>query len=181
MAKVVIHATITLDGYIAGPNDDMSWMSDFFGPNEVARRVVNMVGAILSGGRLFRSIEGELEKYLPYGGEVKAPVYILTHTPRDPITMAGVDFHFVTEGFESAIEQAKASAGDKNVMLFGSTMARLGLEAGVVDEIQLHLVPILLNDGVRLFDQIQARYIKLEKMEAVDSPKVTNLRYKVIK
>src|SRR5215211_473514 len=122
MGKVVIHATISLDGYIAGPNDDLSWMSDYEGPNKVADEVIRMVGAIVSGGRLFRLIEKNIEANLPYGGAVKAPVFVLSHHPRESITTSGVTFHFITDGFESAVKQAKAAADDKNAMLFGASM-----------------------------------------------------------
>ncbi len=181
MGQVVIHATMSVDGFIAGPNDDMSWMAAYVGPNEVADQVVKMVGAIVSGGRLFRVMEKRLEENLPYGGTVQAPVFILTHQPRETFTRFGVTFHFITDGFPSAIEKAKAAAGDKNVMLFGANMARLGLETGLADEIQIHLAPILLGSGIRLFDHLDNGYIKLERMRVVESPTVTDLRFRIVK
>ncbi len=175
MGKVVIHATMSLDGYIAGTNDDLNWMSDYEGPNKVADEVIRMVGAIVGGGRLFRLIEKRLEDNLPYGGAVKAPVFVLTHHPRETITMFGVTFHFIRDGFESAVKQAKAAAGDKNVVLFGASMAQLGLKTGLADEIQIHLAPILLGGGIQLFGQPGTGHIKLERMKVVESPKVTDL------
>jgi dihydrofolate reductase len=97
------------------------------------------------------------------------------------MTKAGINFHFITDGFESAVEQAKAAAGDKNVMLFGASMARLGLKTRLADEIQLHLTPILLGGGVRLLEHLDAGYIKLERMQVVESAKVTDLRFRVTK
>ncbi len=167
----------SLDGYIAGANDDMDWMSDYVGPNKVADEVVRMVGAIVSGGRLSRLIDEDIENNLPYGGAVKAPVFVLTHHPHETVTRAGVTFHFITDSFESAVEQAKAAAGSKNVMLFGASMAQLGLETGLADEIQLHLAPILLGSGIRLFDPTGNGYIKLERMQVVESSKVTDIRF----
>ena len=181
MGKVVIHATMSLDGYIAGPNDDLNWMSDYKGPNKVADEVIRMVGAIVGGGRFFRLIEKHLEDNLPYGGVVKAPVFILTHHPRETIKKSSVTFHFITDGFESAVKQAKTAASDKNVMLFGASMAQLGLKAGLADEIQLHLAPVLLGGGIQLFGQPGTGYVKLERMKVVESPKVTDLRFRIVR
>jgi dihydrofolate reductase len=140
-----------------------------------------MVGATVSGGRLFRLIENNIEANLPYGGAVKAPVFVLTHHPRERITTSGVTFHFITDGFESAVKQAKAAADDKNVMLFGASMAQLGLKTGLADEIQLHLAPILLGGGIHLFGEGGTGPIKLERMQVVESPRVTDLRFRVLK
>jgi dihydrofolate reductase len=181
MGKVVIHATMSMDGYIAGPNDDMNWMSEYVGPNKVADEVVRRVGAIVSGGRLSRLIDQDIKNNLPYGGAVKVPVFVLTHHPRETVTRAGVTFHFITDSFERVVEQAKAAAGDRNVMLFGASMAQLGLKTGLAEEIQLHLAPILLGHGIRLFDQLGDGYIKLERMQVVESPKVTDLRFRVVR
>jgi dihydrofolate reductase len=181
MGKVVIHATMSLDGFIAGPDDDMNWMTEYVGPNEVADEVIRAVGAVVSGGRLFPLIEKHLDDNLPYGGAVKAPVFILTHHPRETITESGVTFQFITESFESAVRQAKAAAGDKNVMLFGASMAQLGLKTGLADEIQLHLAPILLGGGIQLFGQPGTGYVRLERMKVVESPTVTDLRFRIVK
>ena len=180
MGKVVIHATMSLDGYIAGPNDDLSWMSDYEGPDEVADDVIRMVGAIVGGGRFFRLIEKRLEDNLPYGGAVKAPVFVVTLHPREPIVRSGVTFYF-TGSFEGVVEQAKAATGDKNVMLFGASMAQLGLATGLADEIQLHLAPILLGGGIQLFSQPGNGHVKLDRMQVVESPKVTDLRFRIVK
>jgi dihydrofolate reductase len=179
--KTIVHATISLDGYIARPNDDLSWMSAYVGPNKVADEVIRRVGAIISGGRLFRLIDEDIENNLPYGGAVKVTVFVLTHHPHDTVTRSGVTFHFVTDSFESAVRQARAVAGDKNIMLFGATMAQLGLKTGLADEIQLHLAPILLGSGIRLFGQSGNGYVKLERMEVVESPKVADLRFRIVK
>jgi len=181
MGRVVIHATMSLDGYIAGPNDDLNWMSDYVGPNKVADEVIGMAGAIVGGGRFFRLIEKRLEQNLPYGGAVKAPVFVLTHHPRGTIIKTGVTFHFITDGFESAVKQAKAAAGDKNVMLFGASVAQMGLRTGLADEIQLHLAPVLLGGGIQLFGQPGTGHIKLERMQVVESPKVTDLRFRIVR
>ena len=178
-AKSVIHATMSLDGYIAGPGDDMSWMSEYVGPNEVADQVIRATGAVVTGGRLFRLIQ--TEDQLPYGGTTKVPVFVVTHRPRQSITQSGVAFHFITDGVESAVKQARAAAGNNNVMLFGASIAQQCLQLGLVDEIQIHLVPILLGAGVRLFDGQESRRVRLERIQLVESPRVTDLRFRVLR
>ena len=176
--KAVIHATMSLDGFIAGPDDDMSWMSDYVGPNRVADEVIRTAGAVVSGSRLFRLIQSEDQ--LPYGGATKVPVFVLSHHPQEPITQFGVTFSFITDGLEVAIKRAKSAAGDKNVMLFGASIAQQCLKLGLVDEIQIHLVPLLLGAGVRLFDGMWAEGIRLVRIQLVESPKVTDLRFRVL-
>lgn len=177
MGSTVIHATMSLDGFIAGPHDEMDWMWEYAGPNRVADEVIRSTGAIVTGGRLFRLIQ--TEDQLPYGGITKVPVFVVTHQPRDTIAQFGVTFHFITDGIESAVQQARAAAMDKNVMLFGASIAGQCLQAGLVDEIQIHLAPILLGEGVRLFEHLHSAH-RLERMEVVESGKVTDLRFRVL-
>jgi RibD domain-containing protein len=108
MGKVVIHATMSLDAYIAGPNDDMSWMWDYAGPNKTADEIVRTVGAIVSGGRLFRLIDKDIEKNLPYGGAVKMPVFVLTHHPREAVTRSGVTLSFHHRGLRKRGQAGKS-------------------------------------------------------------------------
>ncbi len=88
-------------------------------------------------------------------------------------------FHFVVDDFASAIRQARGAAGDKNVMLFGASMAQLGLATGLADEIQLHLVPLLLGGGIRLFAASDTGPIQLVRKEVIESSKVTDLRFRI--
>jgi dihydrofolate reductase len=106
------------------------------------------------------------------------PVFVLTHHPREPLTMQGdTTFHFVTEGIERALEQAREAAGEKDIALAGGAQAcREYLSAGLVDEMQLHVVPILLGDGERLFDTVSDLH-GLTLAETVATPNVVHLKF----
>jgi dihydrofolate reductase len=111
------------------------------------------------------------------------PVFVLTHHPREPVAkQGGTTFTFVTDGIESALEQARAAAGGKDVAIGGgANVAQQYLRAGLLDEFQIHLVPILLRDGVRLLEDLGSGEIELEKTRAIDAPGVTHLSYRVVK
>jgi dihydrofolate reductase len=115
----------------------------------------------------------------PFG----VPVFVLTHHEREPLVLqGGTSFTFVTDGIESAYAQARAAAGDRDVLLAGgANAAQQGLRAGLVDEVQLHLAPLLLGDGVRLFDGLGDELPTLEKIRVVGSPKATHIRYRVVR
>jgi dihydrofolate reductase len=114
----------------------------------------------------------------------RAPVFVLTRHAREPwVRQGGTTFTFVTDGIESALEQARAAAGDKDVHIAGGAdIVRQYIEAGMLDELQIHLAPVLLGDGVRLFDGIDTEDgVELEVRRVIDSPRVTHLRYRVLK
>jgi dihydrofolate reductase len=108
-------------------------------------------------------------------------VFVLTHHPREPVEMeGGTTFHFVTDGIERALEEAKAAAGGKDVMLWGGADAiNQYLAAGLLDQLELHVVPVLLKGGARLFDNLGGAEIKLEQVRAIEAPGVTHIRYRV--
>jgi dihydrofolate reductase len=108
------------------------------------------------------------------------PVFVLTSHPREPLPMkGGTTYNFITDGPEAALEAARAAAGEKDVGLGGgANVAQQYLAAGLLDEVQIHLVPIFLGDGVRLFDNLDER-VKLEPTRVIESPAVTHLRYRV--
>jgi dihydrofolate reductase len=110
-------------------------------------------------------------------------VFVLTRHAREPwVRRGGTTSTFVTDGIESAVKQARVAAGEKDVRIAGgaNTIQQFA-EAGLVDEVQIHLDPVLLGDGVRLFEHIDPKHIELEKARVIDSPKVTHLRYRVLK
>jgi dihydrofolate reductase len=113
----------------------------------------------------------------------RAPVFVLTSRAREPwVRRGGTTFDFVTDGIESALERAREAAGDKDVRIAGGANAiQQFIEAGLVDEIQIHLAPVLLGDGVRLFEWIGAEQVELECTRVIDSPRVTHLRYRVMR
>jgi dihydrofolate reductase len=109
-------------------------------------------------------------------------VFVVTHHPRDPVEMeGGTTFHFVTDGIESALEQAREAAGGKDVMLWGGgSIIQQYLAAGLLDELELHVVPVLLGDGARIFDGVADAEVRLEQVRAVEAPGVTHLKYRVV-
>jgi dihydrofolate reductase len=109
------------------------------------------------------------------------PVFVLTHHEREPLNLSDTTFTFVTDGIESALAQAREAAGDKDVFLGGGAdIINQYLEAGLVDELELHVAPILLGDGERLFEGVGPD-LKLEQLRAVEAPGVTHLKYRVVK
>ena len=110
----------------------------------------------------------------------RKPVFVLTHHAREPLTLSDTTFTFVTDGIESALEQARRAAGDKDVAIGGGAdVINQYLTAGLVDEVELHVVPILLGSGARLFDGVGPG-VRLEQVGVVDAPGVAHLRYRVV-
>jgi dihydrofolate reductase len=204
MSKVIIDMTASLDGYIAGPDDGpafplgrhggmsiFDWYfsgkkeygSPLFKPEEGAnlnevKKMFSESGAFIFGRKTYEITHGWGGRH-PVNG---APVFILTHIPppADMVPRGPSNITFVTEGIEHAIRLAKAVAGDKNVKLSGGSPGKQALDAGLVDEILVHIVPYLLGDGVHLFDKLN-RGIRLEKLSADDGPLATHIRYRVIR
>lgn len=192
MNQVTANMSMSLDGFIAGPNVNVKnpmgdggerlheWM---FPPQgdyaQVAAEMFQEVGAVIMGRHMFNLGEAPWGKNPPF----HMPVFVLTHAPREKIVKeGGTTFTFVTDGIASALKQAKAAAGDKEVMVAGGANAvQQYLARGLLDEIQIHLVPVLLGDGVRLFDHIGTARIELERTRVSESPEVTHLRFCVFK
>ena len=203
MAKVVFDITTSLDGFVAGPNDGLelplgeggeklhewvyglaSWREPHgleggeTGPDsEVLEEAMRNVGAIIIGRRMFDLAQG-------WGDEppFHMPVFVLTHEAREALPKeGGTTFTFVTEGIENALEQARAAAGDKDVAIGGgANTIQQFLGAGLIDEFQLHIAPMLLGGGVRLFEQAPAN-LTVESTRVIESPRVAHLKYRVVK
>jgi dihydrofolate reductase len=175
MGRVLWHVTMSLDGFIAGPRDDMTWLADYFGPNPTADEVLDQVGALLVGDRTYqvaKTSEGR-----PYGGAWSGPQFVLSHhPPKQP----SPGFTFLRGDVEEAVATAKGAAGDKYVVVLGADTARSCLNAGVLDEILVHIAPVLLGDGVRLHEHPGGTSIKLERISLTESPQVTNLWLRVV-
>jgi dihydrofolate reductase len=109
------------------------------------------------------------------------PVFVLTHHQREPVTLSDTTFTFVTDGIDGALEQARAAAGEKDVLLGGGAeLINQYLAAGLLDELELHVVPVLLGDGARLFDNLGDDEVQLEQLRAIEAPAVTHLKYRVV-
>ncbi len=201
--KVVVDITMSLDGFIAGPNDGVEnglgdggerlheWVYDLATwrePHGLAGGEMNRdaeildegfksLGAVVVGKRMYDNADG-------WGDDppFHMPVFVLTHDARDQVTKGDTTFTFVTDGVESALKQARTTAGDKNVgVAGGADTIQQFITAGLVDELQIHIAPFLLGGGIRLFDQASAKHLALEKTRVVDSPLVTHLKFSVVK
>jgi dihydrofolate reductase len=205
MGKVHADMSMSLDGFVAGPNASphnalgdgghriQQWLYDVESwrehqslqggqtnqDDEVFKERSSRNGAYVMGRRMFD--EGEVG--WPDPPPFRAPVFVLTRHAREPwVRQGGTTFSFVTDGIESALEQARAAAGEKDIQISGGAdIVRQFIEAGMLDELQIHLAPVLLGDGVRLFDGIDPDAVELEVTRVIDSPRVTHLRYRVVK
>jgi dihydrofolate reductase len=177
MATVSWHVVMSLDGYIAAPGDDMSWIFDAFGPSATVDEMVSSIGAIVMGRRTYEVEDRDRPGI--YGGRWKGALFVLTHEPpaRVPDWMTGT---FV-DGVEDAVAKAKAAADDAKVGLLGASVARQCLDAGLLDEIVVQVAPVLLGDGVRVLDRPGGQQIKLEKVSVAESGRLTDLSFRVLR
>ena len=180
MSKVFLDMAVSLDGFISGPNGADGGLHDWYfaetGKSEqILEELQTGIGAMILGARAFGTSPDGFDT--PY----KIPHFVLTHTPRGAVTRDGARFIFVTDGIYSALEQAKSAAGEKDVCVAGgANTAQQFLEAGLLDEIQLHLVPVILGGGIRLLEHIGAD-IKLERSRVIAAPLATHLQYRIVK
>ncbi len=212
MGTVFANVSISLDGYIAGPNDSREnplgdggeqlheWMVDTESwkdqhghdggetnrDSEIVAESNENVGAAIMGRRMFDNDEGPWgdDPFEGYWGDdppFAVPVFVLTHHPREPLEMdGGTTFHFVTDGIERALKRASDTVDDEDIEIVGgATVIQQFIEAGLIDELQLHVVPVLLGDGIRLFESLDSDPIELERTRMVGSPDVTHLWFDV--
>lgn len=193
MSKVIIDITMSLDGYVTGPNDGMGnglgdggmilhdWVFD--GRTEadnlfLIEEPMQTLGSCILGRRTFDIAESAWGENPPFYGQV----FVLTHRPHETITRGNATFIFVTDGMESALKQAREAAGeDKIVALMGANVSQQYLKAGLVDEMELHVANVLMGAGRPLFANIGDGIIKLERIRVVPTPAVTHIRYRVVK
>ena len=196
--SVVSDISISADGYSAGDNQteerpfgdgDMSmlhaWMFDTPDENKAERDRITSAKAYIMGRNMFGPIRGEWSGQWTgwWGPEppYHAPVFVLTHHARDPVPMeGGTTFHFVTDGIESALEQAQAEPGDRDVAIAGgASTVNQYLAAGLLDELRLHIAPFTLGSGTRVFDAVPP--LKLEQISSRGASLVTHVTYRVIR
>lgn len=196
MGTTTVGITMSLDGFIAGVNDDISELFEWYysGDTDVPLRgtdlvfkvsrasatmlndVWNQLGAFVTGRRDFDVSNA-------WGGSALfgIPTFIVTHHPPQEWVYPDSPFTFVTDGVESAIAQAQAIVGDKTIAVGGSTIIQQCLNLGLIDEIHIDLAPIILGNGIRLFDNLNSQSIKLENTRVIEGTGVTHLTYRVIK
>src|SRR5688572_820864 len=156
--------------------------------DDVLREGFENIGATIMGRNMFGPVRGPWgpDPWKGWWGDeppFRHPVFVLTHHARDPLPMqGGTTFHFVTDGIESALTQAQKAATGRDVTLGGgASIIQQYLAAGLLDEIEIHIVPLLLGAGARLLDNIDVRKVKLEPMRTIAGPGVAHLKYRVLK
>jgi dihydrofolate reductase len=204
MGKVSTGLSMSLDGFIAGPNDGperplgeggmrlFAWYAggdtEYRLPGtemvfkvspqsaDLLREAHSKMGAFVTGRRTFDITNG-------WGGSppLGVPTFVVTHTAPQEWVYEGSPYTFITDGVESAVEQAKAVAGDKDVAVGAASIAQQCIRSGLLDEIHIDLVPVLLGGGVRLFDHLGTGPIELERVRVVEAPDVTHLTFRVVK
>jgi dihydrofolate reductase len=211
MSKVRVHISFSADGYLAGPNQSLEnplgeggeslhdWvvaLRAWREPHGLEGGEVNVstpvveeslanVGAEIMGRGKFGGGPG------PWGDEWQGwwgdeppfhmPVFVLTHHEREPLTLSGTTFTFVTDGIEAALDRARDAAAGKDVLVGGgANVINQCLAAGLVDELELHVVPLVLGGGARLFDGVGPD-LQLEQVRAIEAPGVTHLKYRVVR
>jgi dihydrofolate reductase len=191
MGSVIADMSMSLDGFIAGPKDDdkpgrelealetlHAWMfppkGDF---EEIERERFQGVGAVVMGRRMFDLGEGFWGDDPPF----HMPVLVLTHNPRDPLVRkGGTTYFFVADGMESALARARKAADRKDVIVMGGANAlQQYLRAGLLDELLVHVVPVLLGEGIRLFENTGVEPIELEQIGMTETAGVTHLRFRL--
>lgn len=204
MGKVVTELSVSLDGFVAGPHDSpdlplgeggaalFAWYSsgDVALPLPGTAMIMHVspasadllreewagIGAMVAGRRMF-DIAGAWCGQPPVVG----PCFILTHTPPQEWIKEGSPFTFVTDGVESAIRQARQAVGDTDISVSSASVMQQCLRAGLLDELQIDLVPVLLGSGVRLFDHLGGGPIALERVRVVAAPDVTHLWFRIVR
>ena len=179
MAKVLYSVTMSVDGFIAGPRGDMGWLTPDLGPDPAVDALISEIGALLVGNHTFRGDDphrGTPREGKPFGGGWSGPQFVLTHSP-PAIPVPGVTF---VGTLDSAVAAAKEAAGDRYVNVLGASVARQCLDAGMLDEIVVFIAPVLLGDGVRLFDHPGGAVVRLERLSLTEGPKASSLRFRVV-
>jgi dihydrofolate reductase len=177
--KVIWHTMMSLDGFIAGPNDDMQWVFGVDeGEGQTVAEVVRSTGTLLVGRRT-QDVEDRLQPGF-YGGAFRGRFFVLRHDPPpEPPVVKGVTGRFLDVPIDEAVSVAKEAADGGDVVILGANVARQCLEAGLLDEIIVHVAPVLLGGGVRLFERFGGEPVRLEWISSVSEGETTVLRYSV--
>ncbi|AXE86603.1 dihydrofolate reductase family protein [Streptomyces sp. Go-475] len=201
MGRVICDITVSVDGYAAGVGQSEerpfgadggdgtgnrlhAWMFETPDENRAEVEAMTAAGAFVMGRNMFGPVRGAWDRRWNgwWGGDppFHAPVFVLTHHPREPEPMdGGTTYHFVTDGIASALERARAAAGGGDVLVLGgATTVNQYLAAGLVDELRLHIVPLTLGAGTRLFDGVPP--LDLEQVASRSARQVTHVRYRVL-
>jgi dihydrofolate reductase len=173
--NVLWHFTMSLDGFVAGPDHAMDWMTGISFRPGLIQEYVQTTGAVLGGRDGF---EAYPDVNGIYGGAWQGPVFVLTHHPDDAQPAEGVTF--LNCDVAEAVRIGLAAAGGRNLEVFSAAIGRQLLERGLIDEIDLHIAPVLLGDGIRLFDNPGGAPIRLELLNGDDATAAVNVRYRPV-
>lgn len=183
MAKVILGTTMSLDGFIADRNGDLGPLYpdlEELRNTEMLQESMRNTGAVVMGRRAYDLAQGDLTGY-----EYQVPIFVVTHEAPKEVPKGQNDklrVIFVTEGIESAIERAKVAAGEKDVTIVGgANTAQQLLRAGLVDEIEIGIMPLILGQGLRFFEHLEEEEIKLEKTRVVESGARVDVRFRIVK
>jgi dihydrofolate reductase len=183
MGKVIVGTTMSLDGFMNDRHGSLARLYpnlDELRDTEMLRESMESTGAVVMGRHAYDLAEGDFTNY-----EYQVPIFVLTHHPPEKAAKGENDnltITFITDGIESAIEKAKAAAEDKDVTVIGGAMtAQQCINASLFDEIQIGIVPVLLGDGLRFFDNISIEDVELERPVILESPSRIDLRFRVVK
>jgi dihydrofolate reductase len=197
MSRSVLYMSMSLDGYVAGPHDnvgnpggdDFMRLHEWYGfasdagpdadtadGSGMGRRFLNEIretGAVLAGRNTVEQVDH-------WGGDHHdgVAIFVPSHRPAEPSVRKYPTVTYVTDGIVSAMAQAKAAAGDRNVLVHGAYTAQTALQANVLDELQIHQIPVLFGGGRRLFEVLTAK-VELEIVRVIDTPEATHLRYRI--
>ena len=180
MAKVIVGMVMSLDGFVADRNGDISLLYPDFEAmvnSEVVQESIRMTGAVVLGRNSYDMSNGDFTGY-----EYQVPIFVLTHEAPEQGPKGANDlmtFTFVTDGVERAIELAKAAAGDRDVTVIGASTIRQVIAAGLADEVHIDIRSLLLGDGLRLFERTDAAPMELDLIHVSQSPGVTHFRYRI--
>ncbi|HEU0296564.1 MAG TPA: dihydrofolate reductase family protein [Anaerolineales bacterium] len=183
MGKVIVGTTMSLDGFMNDRTGSLAYLYPDLTQlreTEMLQESMQSTGAVVMGRHAYDLADGDFTGY-----EYQVPIFVLTHHPPQQITKGQNDqltVTFITDGVESAIEKARAAAGEKDVTVVGgASTAQQCINAGLFDEIQIGIVPILLGSGLRFFENAAFENIQLEKTDILESPSRIDLRYRVVR
>ena len=183
MGKVIVGTTMSLDGFMSDRDGSLERLYpnlEELRKTEMLQESMKSTGAVVMGRHAYDMAQGDFTGY-----EYQVPIFVLTHHPPEQITKGQNDrltITFVTDGLESAMEQAKAAAGKKDVTVIGgANTAQQLMNAGLFDELHIGIVPIVLGEGLRFFDNVSIGDMQLEKLEILESPSRIDIKYRVVK
>jgi dihydrofolate reductase len=174
-AKILWDFMMTLDGFVAGAGHDMNWMTNITMADGVIENYMATTGAVLTGRKAF---DGAIRRLPPWGGRWKGPIFVLTHHPED--AEPAPDVTFLSAPVEEAAAKALQAAAGKNLMIFSAKIGAQLLDRGLIDEIDIHIAPVLLGDGIRLYENPGGKPVRLDRLDVPDPNASQRVRYRPV-